>query len=45
MFLTVTVVGLPFAWAHFKLAATALWPIGKITVPAGDAPLRSSRWR
>jgi uncharacterized membrane protein YccF (DUF307 family) len=32
--LTVTIVGIPFAWAHLKLAGIALWPIGKIIVPA-----------
>ena len=32
--LTVTIVGIPFAWAHFKLAGIALWPIGKVIVPA-----------
>ena len=35
--LAVTIVGIPFAWAHLKLAGIALWPIGKIIVPAGDA--------
>ena len=30
----VTIVGIPFAWAHFKLAGIALWPIGKAIVPA-----------
>jgi uncharacterized membrane protein YccF (DUF307 family) len=30
----VTIVGIPFAWAHFKLAGIALWPIGKIIVDA-----------
>ena len=34
------IIGIPFAWAHLKLAAIALWPIGKIIVPAEDAPLR-----
>jgi uncharacterized membrane protein YccF (DUF307 family) len=29
----VTIVGLPFAWAHLKLAGLALWPIGKVIVP------------
>lgn len=33
--LAVTVVGLPFAWAHLKLALLALWPVGKDVVPAG----------
>jgi uncharacterized membrane protein YccF (DUF307 family) len=31
--LAVTVIGIPFAWAHLKLAALALWPIGKTIVP------------
>src|SRR3954447_15333555 len=31
--LAVTIIGLPFAWAHLKLAALALWPIGKEIVP------------
>jgi uncharacterized membrane protein YccF (DUF307 family) len=39
--LAFTVIGLPFAWAHMKLAALALWPIGKIIVPAEDGPLPS----
>jgi len=32
--LALTIVGIPFAWAHLKLAGIALWPIGKIIVPA-----------
>jgi uncharacterized membrane protein YccF (DUF307 family) len=32
--LAVTIIGLPFAWAHLKLAGIALWPIGKVIVPA-----------
>jgi uncharacterized membrane protein YccF (DUF307 family) len=31
--LAVTIIGIPFAWAHLKLARLALWPIGKIVVP------------
>jgi uncharacterized membrane protein YccF (DUF307 family) len=31
--LAITIIGIPFAWAHLKLAALALWPIGKIIVP------------
>jgi|SRR5579862_317829 len=27
-----TIVGIPFAWAHLKLAGIALWPIGKMIV-------------
>ncbi|WP_315735400.1 MULTISPECIES: YccF domain-containing protein [unclassified Bradyrhizobium] len=32
--LAVSIIGLPFAWAHLKLAGLALWPIGKTIVPA-----------
>ena len=32
--LAITIIGLPFAWAHLKLAGLALWPIGKTIVPA-----------
>jgi len=32
--LAATIVGIPFAWAHLKLAGIALWPIGKMIVPA-----------
>jgi uncharacterized membrane protein YccF (DUF307 family) len=32
--MAVTIVGIPFAWAHLKLAGIALWPIGKVIVPA-----------
>jgi uncharacterized membrane protein YccF (DUF307 family) len=32
--LAITIVGIPFAWAHLKLAGIALWPIGKAIVPA-----------
>jgi uncharacterized membrane protein YccF (DUF307 family) len=37
--LAITIIGIPFAWAHLKLAGLALWPIGKIIVPSDDAPL------
>jgi uncharacterized membrane protein YccF (DUF307 family) len=43
--LAVTVIGIPFAWAHVKLAGLALWPIGKIIVPADDGPLPYGRRR
>ena len=39
--LAVTIVGIPFAWAHLKLAGLALWPIGKMIVEADGMPLRS----
>jgi uncharacterized membrane protein YccF (DUF307 family) len=32
--LAITIIGIPFAWAHLKLAGLALWPIGKTIVPA-----------
>jgi uncharacterized membrane protein YccF (DUF307 family) len=32
--LAITIIGIPFAWAHVKLAGLALWPIGKMVVPA-----------
>ena len=41
MLLAVTIIGIPFAWAHLKLAGLALWPIGKMIVEADDMPLRS----
>src|SRR5262249_10426888 len=34
----ITIIGLPFAWAHIKLVKLALWPIGKMIVLAGDVP-------
>src|SRR5262245_32975130 len=41
--LAITIIGIPFAWAHLKLAGIALWPIGKMIVPAADANLYYSR--
>jgi uncharacterized membrane protein YccF (DUF307 family) len=41
--LAVTIVGIPFAWAHLKLAGIALWPIGKVIVGANDTSLRFPR--
>jgi uncharacterized membrane protein YccF (DUF307 family) len=43
--LAVTIIGLPFAWAHLKLAGIALWPIGKVIVSLDEAerPWRSSK--
>jgi uncharacterized membrane protein YccF (DUF307 family) len=32
--LAITIIGIPFAWAHVKLAGLALWPIGRMVVPA-----------
>jgi uncharacterized membrane protein YccF (DUF307 family) len=33
----ITIIGIPFAWAHLKLAAAALAPVGKTIVPTGVA--------
>ena len=33
LILAVTIIGIPFAWAHLKLAGIALWPIGRTIVP------------
>ena len=41
--LAATIVGIPFAWAHLKLAGIALWPIGKVIVAAEDTSLRFPR--
>jgi uncharacterized membrane protein YccF (DUF307 family) len=40
--LAITLIGIPFAWAHLKLAGIALWPIGRAVVPV-DAPLAAPR--
>ena len=39
--LAVTIIGIPFAWAHLKLAGIALWPIGKTIVPLDDLTRRA----
>jgi uncharacterized membrane protein YccF (DUF307 family) len=41
--LAVTIIGIPFAWVHLKLAGISLWPIGKMIVDTNDTPLRYSR--
>jgi uncharacterized membrane protein YccF (DUF307 family) len=41
--LSITILGLPFAWAHLKLAGLALWPIGKEIVPV-DVAARARRF-
>ena len=40
IFFAVTIIGIPFAWAHLKLAGLALWPIGKMIVDVEDYRLR-----
>lgn len=34
LFYAITIIGLPFAWAHLKLAGLSLAPVGKAVVPA-----------
>ena len=34
----ITIIGIPFAWAHLKLAGISLWPIGMMIVPDNAAP-------
>jgi uncharacterized membrane protein YccF (DUF307 family) len=41
--LAVTIIGIPFAWAHLKLAGIALGPIGKVIVATDDPLLRYPR--
>lgn len=36
--LAITIIGLPFAWAHLKLAGFALWPIGRTIVSSEYRP-------
>jgi uncharacterized membrane protein YccF (DUF307 family) len=36
--LALTIIGLPFAWAHLKLAGASLFPVGTEIVPRGSAP-------
>ncbi len=38
--LAISIIGLPFAWAHLKLAGLALWPIGKEIVFTDDLQRR-----
>jgi len=35
--LAITIIGIPFAYAHIKLAGAALFPLGKIVRRKGDA--------
>ncbi len=37
--LTFTIIGIPFAWAHVKLAIASLFPIGKSVVPVESLKL------
>jgi uncharacterized membrane protein YccF (DUF307 family) len=35
--LAITIIGLPFAWAHLKLVPLSLWPIGKAIITRDEA--------
>ena len=35
--LAITIIGIPFAWAHLKLVPISLWPIGKTIVSTEEA--------
>ena len=37
--LTFTIIGIPFAWAHVKLAIASLFPVGKTVVPVESLKL------
>ena len=37
LLLAITIVGIPFAWAHLKLAGISLWPIGRDVISVEDA--------
>jgi len=43
LLLAITIIGIPFAWAHLKLAGIALWPIGKMIVDADQVPFHYQR--
>lgn len=38
--LAITIIGLPFAWAHLKLAGVALWPVGTEIVTDDEMGMR-----
>ena len=41
--LAITIIGVPFAWAHLKLAGISLWPLGREIVPIEDARRLAAR--
>jgi uncharacterized membrane protein YccF (DUF307 family) len=43
--LAITIIGIPFAWAHLKLAWISLWPIGRMIVTREELAARSPPWR
>jgi uncharacterized membrane protein YccF (DUF307 family) len=34
----ITIIGIPFAWAHLKLAGISLWPVGMMIVADNATP-------
>lgn len=40
--LAITIIGIPFAWAHLKLVPISLWPIGRAIIDS-DAAARLGR--
>jgi uncharacterized membrane protein YccF (DUF307 family) len=38
IFLAITIIGIPFAWAHLKLAWISLWPIGQMIIESDEYP-------
>jgi uncharacterized membrane protein YccF (DUF307 family) len=41
--LAITLIGIPFAWAHLKLALISLWPVGRTIVTREEAELLRTR--
>lgn len=41
--LAITIIGIPFAWAHLKLAMLSLWPVGKAIVTTEEAEVLQRR--
>ena len=37
--LAITIIGLPFGWAHLKLAGASLFPVGTEILPRESAPV------
>ena len=43
--LAITIIGIPFAWAHLKLAWISLWPIGRMIVTHEELAGHGAPWR
>lgn len=42
--MAITIIGIPFAWAHVKLALASLFPIGKTVVEVDELRLLPHVW-